>query len=97
MDSPHDDAVCVDAGHPEHEDGGGDEHDVETGQTNQNAVHRVLHLGPSKNRPMRMQNTEATTNQNAVHRVLRLGPNRKQPMRMQFTEFFIWDLIGNDQ
>ena len=39
MDSPHDDAVCVDAGHPEHEDGGGDEHDVETGQTNQNAVH----------------------------------------------------------
>jgi hypothetical protein len=43
--SPHDNTVGVDAGHPEHENGGGDEHYVKAGQTNQDAVHRILHLG----------------------------------------------------
>jgi hypothetical protein len=45
--SPHDNTVGVDAGHPEHENGGGDEHYVKTRQTNQDAVHRILHLGPA--------------------------------------------------
>jgi hypothetical protein len=45
--SPHDNAVGVDAGHSEHENGGGDEHYVKAGQTDQDAVHRILHLGPA--------------------------------------------------
>ncbi len=45
-DVPHDDAVGIDAGHPEHEDGCGDEDDVEASQTNQDTVYRVLHLRP---------------------------------------------------
>ncbi len=38
--------MCVDAGNTKHEDGGGDENDVEAGESDQNAVDRVLHLGP---------------------------------------------------
>ncbi len=46
MDVPLNDAVCVDAGNTEHEDGGGDENDVEAGESDEDAVDRVLHLGP---------------------------------------------------
>jgi len=38
--------VCVDAGNTKHEDGGGDENDVEAGESDEDAVDRVLHLGP---------------------------------------------------
>ena len=43
---PIDDAVGVDARQSEHEDGGGDEDAVKAGQPDQDAVDRVLHLGP---------------------------------------------------
>ncbi len=38
--------MCVDAGNTKHEDGGGDENDVEAGESDEDAVDRVLHLGP---------------------------------------------------
>ena len=46
MHVPLNDAVCVDAGNTKHEDGGGDENDVEAGESDEDAVDRVLHLGP---------------------------------------------------
>ncbi len=46
MHVPLNDAVCVDAGNTKHEDGGGDEYDVEAGESDEDAVDRVLHLGP---------------------------------------------------
>ncbi len=45
--SPHNNTVGVDAGHSEHKNGCGDEHNVKARQTNQDAVHRILHLGPA--------------------------------------------------
>ncbi len=41
---PVDEAVWVDAGEAEHEDGGGDEDAVKAGQADQDAVDWVLHL-----------------------------------------------------
>ena len=43
---PINDAVWVDAWQSEHEDGGGDEDAVKACQPDQDAVDRVLHLGP---------------------------------------------------
>ena len=45
---PLDNTVCIYAGYSEHEYGGGDEHNVEAGQPDEDAVDGVLHLGPTK-------------------------------------------------